>query len=274
VRFAYGRAAAVAAGFAISLFVVPPAFSQLPFVALRRILSPPTGTEMSYDFSTCANEAASLSARFGSLASRCDWPEPRGVQDPIQVQLHALGTAGVVIERARQRVIEILRDENPCSAWFQEFDSDPASTFESLHFMLDDSGPKSVLALKTDSGDRLLKHPYSAGVQENAGKGAVLWLNANGAFFARTAEVLELENSRGPARPIGHRVLRVGSYEGSTLRAQVATLLHELGHVTGSLPDDSDELSGESGRNTDRVLRVCRAEIKASGQQRHGKPPK
>jgi len=66
----------------------------------------------------------------------------------------------------------------------------------------------------------------------------------------------------------------VGSYEGSTLRAQVATLLHELGHVTGSLPDDSDELSGESGRNTDRVLRVCRAEIKASGQQRHAKPPK
>ena len=271
MRFACRRAAVVAAGLGISLLVVPPAFSQLPLVALRRTVSPPSRMEMPYAYSTCTNEAASLSVPFGSLASRCDGPEPLGVQDPIQAQLHALGTAGIIIEHARERIMEILRDENPCSSWFREFDSDPATTFASLHFVLDTSGPKSVLALKTDSGDMLLKHPYSAAVQENAGKGAALWLNAHGAFFARTAEVLERENSRGPERPIGHRVLRVGSYEGSTLRAQVATLLHELGHVTGGLPDDSDELSGESGRNTNRVLRACGAQIKASRRQRPGK---
>jgi len=96
-------------------------------------------------------------------------------------------------------------------------------------------------------------------------------LSKSSGAYADPAEVLERENSRGPERPIGHRVLRVGSYEGSTLRAQVATLLHELGHVTGGLPDDSDELSGESGRNTDRMLRVCRAQIKATRQQRPSK---
>jgi hypothetical protein len=272
VRFEYGRAAAIAAGLAISLFVVSPACSQLPFVTLRKVVSPSSATGVPYgDYSPCTNDVASADARFGSLASRCDWPEPLGAQDPIQARLHALGTAGLIIERARERVIEILRDENPCSAWFHEFDADPAATFESLHFMLDDSGPKYVLALKTDSGGRLLKHPYSAAVQEHSGRGAVLWLNANGPFFMRTAEVLERENNRGPERVIGYRILRVGSYEGSTLRAQVTTFLHELGHVTGSLPDDPNELSGGAGRNTERVLRICRAEIKASGQQRPGK---
>jgi hypothetical protein len=37
--------------------------------------------------------------------------------------------------------------------------------------------------------------------------------------------------------------------------------------VTGRLPDDSDELSGLSMQNTERVLHACRADIKASTHQ-------
>ena len=60
------------------------------------------------------------------------------------------------------------------------------------------------------------------------------------------------------------RYLLVGSYYGNTLAAQITILLHELGHVVGRLPEEFDELSGQSGRNTAEVLHFCRAEIKAT----------
>jgi hypothetical protein len=54
---------------------------------------------------------------------------------------------------------------------------------------------------------------------------------------------------------------------GNTLPARITTLLHELGHVIGRLPDDSDELSGLSAQNTLRVLHACHAQIKASARE-------
>ena len=110
----------------------------------------------------------------------------------------------------------------------------------------------------------MFMHPYSAAVQENGGNKTVIQLNANGPFFARVADVLERDSPSGFAYFAGRRPLRVGSYDGNTRPARIATLLHELGHVIGRLPDDSDLRSGLSDQNTQRVLRACHAEIKAS----------
>jgi hypothetical protein len=119
----------------------------------------------------------------------------------------------------------------------------------------------------------LFKQPYSARALENAGRSSVVTLNANGPFFARTTRVFQSEIPGSLPRPSGWRALQVGSYGGDTLSAQITILLHELGHVVGRLPDDSDELSGQSGRNTAEVLRFCRAQIKAApGSLPHSGP--
>lgn len=187
-------------------------------------------------------------------------------QDPVRLRLQALGARGSAIEQAREHVVAILSTENSCSAWFREADPDVSATFESLDFSLDD-GPKYILAFKSPWGEMLLKHPYSAGVQENAGHNATVLLNANGPFFAKAANLLERDVTGSLAHLAGRRALRVGSFDGNTLPAQITTLLHELGHVIGLLPDDSDELSGLSKQNTQRVLHACRAEIKVSARE-------
>jgi len=187
-------------------------------------------------------------------------------QDFARSRLHALGARGSAIEQARRHVIVILSTENSCSAWFREADPDVVATFQSLDFFLDD-GPKYILAYKSAWGEILLKYPYSAGVQENAGRNATVLLNTNGPFFAKAADVLERDATGSLVRVTGRRTLRVGSFDGNTLSAQITTLLHELAHVIGRIPEDSDELSGVSTQNTERVLHACRAEIKSSARQ-------
>src|SRR5215472_2716793 len=150
--------------------------------------------------------------------------------DPIRAQLLAMGKPGLTVTLARDHVIEILQDKNSCSAWFQEVDPNAASTFASLRFIIETDGPKDVLGLRSRSGEMLLKHPYAAWALEN---GSFVDLNANGAFFIRSAPVLQQENQGGFFRPSGVRYLLVGSYRGNTRAAQITILLHELGHVVG-----------------------------------------
>jgi hypothetical protein len=187
-------------------------------------------------------------------------------EDPVRLRLLSLGSRGLAIDQARTRVTAILRADNSCGAWFREADPDAAAVFESLDFHVDE-GPKYVVTVKSASGETLLKHPYSASVSQNGGRNASIILNANGPFFAAVADILERDSPRAFTHFAGRRELRVGSYAGSTLPARITTLLHELGHVIGRLPDDSDELSGLSEQNTERVLHACRAEIKASARQ-------
>ena len=184
--------------------------------------------------------------------------------DPIREQLLTMGKPGLAVAVARDRVIEILQSRNSCSDWFQKVDPNAASTFASLKFIIDTDGPKDVFGLQSHSGEMLLKHPYSARAIENAGPNSIVTLNAKGAFFVRVAPALRQENNSNWFRPSGSCYLLVGSYRGDTLTAQITILLHELGHVVGRLPDDSDELSGKSGRNTAEVLRFCRRQIKAA----------
>ena len=183
--------------------------------------------------------------------------------DPIRAQLLTKGKPGLAVARARSGVIEILQSNNSCSAWFQGVDPNAASTFASLKFIIETNGPKEVLGLRSGSGEMLLKHPYAAKALENS---SVVVLNANGAFFVRAAPVFRQDNQGGFYRLSGSRELRAGSYRGNTRAAQMTILLHELGHVVGLLPNDSDELSGQSERNTAEVLRFCQKQIKAASE--------
>jgi len=192
--------------------------------------------------------------------------------DPIRAQLLTMGKLGSSVAQARDHVIEILQSKNSCSAWFQDADLNAASTFASLKFIIETNGPQDILGLRSASGEMRFKYPYSARALENAGAHSFVVLNAKGAFFVRGAVLLEQENA-GRLRPSGWRYLVVGSYRGDTLGAQLTILLHELGHVIGRLPDDSDELSGQSDRNTAEVLRFCSAQVKAaSGRALHSGP--
>ena len=183
--------------------------------------------------------------------------------DPILAQLLTKGKPGLAVAQARSNVIEILQSKNSCSAWFQASDPTAASTFASLKFIIETNGPKEVLGLRSGSGEMLLKHPYAAKTLENS---SFVVLNANGAFFVRAAPVFQQDKQGGFYRLSGSRDLLAGSYRGNTRAAQITILLHELGHVIGRLPDDSDELSGQSERNTAEVLRFCHNQIKAAAE--------
>jgi hypothetical protein len=217
------------------------------------------------DFLENAEETNRLPIPFPSPAARYNAVLSSAPQVLVDPRLLPFGARGLLIEQARQYVLAILAADNPCSSWFREADPNVAATFESLNFSLDD-GPKDVVIFKSSSGEAFLKHPYSAAIPENAGHDATVALNANGPFFTSVADVLR-DSGRGVARVNGRRELRVGPYPGNTLPARLTTLLHELGHAVGRLPDDSDELSGLSEQNTQRVLHACHAEIKASAHQ-------
>jgi hypothetical protein len=181
----------------------------------------------------------------------------------VEAQLRAFGKRGETIAEVRVQVLEILQSRNACSAWYHEVDADPAGTFRSLEFLLDENGPPYIFSVKQSGGARLLKQPYVASAYENAGRNARIQINANGAFFNRATEVFEPFPGGGPLLRKGLHTLSVASYSGSTSAAQVTTMLHELGHVTGRIPEDSDSWDGLSARNTVEVLRFCRPEIDA-----------
>jgi hypothetical protein len=196
-------------------------------------------------------------------------PDCNADEERAQFQFAAMGKRGETISRARTRVLEILQGENACTAWFRELELDPGGVFRSVRFVVDEKGPQYILGMKQGGRGELLKHPWVASTVENAGRGATIWVNANGAFFNRTSELIERAQGGGPVKPAGTRVLRVEMYSGNTPEAQITALLHELGHILGRIPEDSDSLDGESGRNTAEILRFCRPEIKAVAEKSH-----
>jgi hypothetical protein len=185
--------------------------------------------------------------------------------DPAQIGLDAMGKPGQTISRARAQVLEILESQNACSAWFQQKDPNPAAAFRTLGFELDRKGDEYVLESRDLGPGEVFRSPYVARVMQADGSYATITINAKGAFFRVQATVQEIHKEGGPKLFRGQRTLRVGPYFGATRPAQVATLLHEFGHLIDLLPTDRDDLDGKSLHNTDEVLRNCGAAIDALG---------
>jgi hypothetical protein len=181
--------------------------------------------------------------------------------------LPGLGKAGVKIARARREVLDILRSGNACAEWFATKDTNPAETFRSLSFLLDKRGPQKILESEQPASSHVWRQPYVARATQDGGAHTAITINAYGAFYRTQGNVIKLAPEGGPFEAGGTRLLTVGSYQGDTLPAQMVTLLHEFGHIIDLLPEDADNLDGKSVRNTDEVLRHCRAEVQARTQQ-------
>lgn len=182
-------------------------------------------------------------------------------KDWVQSDLETMGKAGQKILRAREKVLEILRTENGCSAWFRSKDSNPAGTFRTLRYELDLHGEGYIRESRDAGPLDLFRNPYVARVVQGDGAYGTITINPKGAFFAVMARVFEVKRDGGPASMRATRLLRVGPYDGDTLAAEVVTLLHEFGHVVDILPTDQDNVEGRSVRNTYEVLRNCKAEL-------------
>jgi hypothetical protein len=198
------------------------------------------------------------------IAPRSANSESASPEDQVRFELAAMGKYGAVVARVREQTLEVLQGENGCSTWFREADPDAAEVFRSLHYELDERGPFYAFHTIDSQGGDLFKHPWAARSTEYGGRDALVILNPNGPFFTATALVRETHTSAAFRRAAGGSlILVVGSYSGNTRGAQITTMLHELGHIVGRIPEDGDTWDGRSGRNTEEVLRHCKRDIRA-----------
>jgi hypothetical protein len=187
--------------------------------------------------------------------------------DTVPAELTALGKGGVKIARAREGVLDILHSQNACTEWFGTKDAQPAATFQSLSFLIDQRGPQTIFESPEAESVVIFRQPYVARATQDGGAHTTITINAHGAFFRSAGQVERVAREGGPLTLAGTHLLTVGSYGGDKLHARMITLLHELGHIIDLLPEDADNLDGKSVRNTDEVLRHCRAEVEAYSQQ-------
>jgi len=167
----------------------------------------------------------------------------------------------VIVERARERVLSILQEENGCSAWFREADPNAAAVFESLHIGIAPRNREFVQRATDATGEHSYKHPWGARSNQLAGSGSLVEINPGGPFFVSSLPVVDAE-AGGPFHfDWGNRTLTVGGFPGDSLEAQITILLHELGHVIGRIPEDDDSWDKRSSHNTEEVLRNCRGEV-------------
>ena len=189
-------------------------------------------------------------------------------EDPVLEELKAMGEQGLVIERAREEVSEILEGQNRCAAWFQQAEPEVARKFQSLRYRIDESGPQYTLKLQNAAGGWLYQQPYVASSIEDASTGSTITINGKGAFFQLRSGVRIVPKDGGPGGLSASQLLHLDLYLGGTLDAQVTALLHEFSHVVGLLPADGGSGFGAelSTQNTQIVLRHCRGEVEAAGK--------
>lgn len=181
----------------------------------------------------------------------------------IRLELAAMEDRGGVIARVREQTLLMLETDNACTAWFRDADPDPAGVFRSLHYELGEDGPSYVFHRIDRQGGETFKHPWAARTYEGGGRNSVVVLNPSGPFFRSSTQIVELGPQGLFGWPRGNHQLLVASFSGKSPKAQVTTLLHEFGHVTGRIPADDDSWDGRSSRNTEEVLKHCKHEIQA-----------
>jgi hypothetical protein len=195
------------------------------------------------------------------VASKPEPPKP-SVGEPA---LRDIGEAGTKISRAREAVLEILRDSNTCSEWFRQFDPQAAVTFSTLLIAVDENGAKHIIKERVDGGGWIEHGPYIARTWQGAGPGTTITLNRNGAFFRTTADLYRVEWAGGMENDTGAwRHLNIGPFDGGSLQGQVIALFHELAHVIRALPSDDSSVVGfgRSQENTNMVLRYCQSQAR------------
>lgn len=243
----------------------PEAFLYKPFIATSGPAIPCDSTpiRVTASFKDSARETVPMPVKLAS-AARPSKPSPVDPgRDLFVAGLAGAGKPGQVILRARDRALEILDSSNACSAWFRRKDDDPAATFRTLTFEMDDHAQDSILESREPDFVHVYRQPYVAKVTQDSGAYAVVTINAQGAFFRSSARVLETAAGGGLFTPRGYGFLTVGQYTGGSLSAQVLTLLHELGHILDLLPVDLHDVDGKSVHNTNEVLIHCRSAIES-----------
>ncbi len=216
--FSRGNHRAAIAAMLLYLLLIPDASYPQDRCPGTGLAASASTVNLQYDSAFCAQneEPAPLAQRILLARESCESPPraglPNGIcarnraaasvctneEDRVQMQLLALGRRGETIARIRQQILEILQNRNACSAWYQGVDADPAATFQSLVFVLDQKGSPFVYSLRDDQDARHFKHPYVASAIENAGRNSAIQLNVNGAFFNRSSSVLEEPWMAGP----------------------------------------------------------------------------
>jgi hypothetical protein len=183
--------------------------------------------------------------------------------DAVRQDLNTMGKRGQKILQARDKVLEILQTDNACSEWYRTKDADPAATFRTLTFSIDLKGENYTVETWKPDDLTIFHNPYVASVLQAMGAKSTVTINGNGAFFFPMAGVVQVSKEGGPLFFRGPRELKVGPYPGGTVRAQVLALLHEFGHVLNLLPEDFHDYEGKSRKNTEEVLRFCRAQVES-----------
>jgi hypothetical protein len=188
------------------------------------------------------------------------------IGDPIQAELSSAGTNGATIEKARLAILKILEQNNSCSNWLRQSEPNPADIFRRVHYTIDDNGQKYVLKLQAKNDNWYYQEPYAASVMQRSSPPVLITINAGGAFFKSSAAVQSYYKDGASAGMSVAKRLGIEIYTGGTLHAQVLILLHELAHVLDAIPADSLS-KGDlwlSDRNTETVLRFCRAQVESA----------
>jgi hypothetical protein len=184
-----------------------------------------------------------------------------------QPSIHASGKEAVAIAHAASAVLDILRSNNSCSAWFAKSDPSIVEIFVSLQFWIERDGPGHITKERGDHGDWIERGPYVARTSESTGRGTNIAINAHGAFFQNKAEVFKIGWQQGYELPTNTwHPLHAGPYEGATAKAQILTLLHEFAHIVGAIPSDGLTPTGlnRSRENTETILKYCKSAVNAS----------
>jgi len=264
--------------------VAPPGDSTAALPPAPERAAEPVPNRESADFNipairdtACVQPALPDPPRFNAdnpCLQKASWPPAApdgsvcgGHADAVRAGLSALGKTGEKIEEARGQVLDILNSENACAEWFETKDARPGRIFQSLNYAIDHHGPLNIYESELPESLSLFREPYVAQAIQDGGAYSTITINLNGAFYRPRGNVQKLSREVGPVAWDGTRELQVGGYRGDTPEARMVTLLHEFGHVIDLLPLDADNMDGKSVRNTDEVLRHCRAEVETRAQQ-------